>query len=391
MPKRHGVGRSARSAVARIEELVLASSGVDAFELVLAVSAARLFARARGDEPPCTRRELRATLARVRRAWPWLEPGADLDVPDPVLAQTGELLDRALADAAGEGLDAIFEALVTRVGKGEKGQFFTPRHVVDLAVGALALKAGERVVDPACGSGAVRAHARAHADVDTWGADVDARAVRVAKLLAIAGGASPDARVRADTLGDPRAWPKRIDVVATNPPFAGDVARDGFELARLVRRAERDAFFLERAIAMLRPGGRIAIVLPHGKVGAPAWAPLRRWLVDRARVFAVVSLPRETFLPHTAQRTVLLFAKKRAPGARAEPREKILFAASERAGKDAAGEPIARAGMRAEGGWRALDHDFSPIARRLARFFADEGFACWRARSSARSARSATS
>jgi type I restriction enzyme M protein len=235
--------------------------------------------------------------------------------------------------------------------------------VVDFAVRALGVKKGETVVDPACGSGAFLAHARAAAPrVKTWGADVDLRAVRVAKLLALATGADADARVRADALAENAPWPAKVDVIATNPPFAGDHARPGFELPCLVR-AERDVLFLERAVVRLRAGGRMAIVLPHGKVAGAAWAPLRRWLLERARVYAVVSLPKETFMPHTSQRTALVFAKKRPP---LGSRERVFFAVSERAGKDAAGEPILSGGV--------LDHDLDEIARKLERFLAVEGF-----------------
>jgi type I restriction enzyme M protein len=348
--KRHGEGKDARGAVARIEEIVLASSGADAFELVFALAAARLL--------PPDRRPIHARIEDARARWPWLHARAELDVPSAVLDEAVRLLDRALAEPG--GLDAVFEQLVTRVGKGEKGQFFTPRHVVDFAVRALRISGSETVVDPACGSGAFLAHARAHAPrANTWGADVDLRAVRVAKLLALATGADPEQRVRADALAEDAPWPKRIDVIATNPPFAGDYARDGFELAGLVR-AERDAFFLERSIARLRSGGRLAIVLPHGKVASPAWSPLRAWLVDRARVFAVVSLAKETFMPHTGQKTAIVFAKKRGP--RRVAREKVFFAVSERAGKDPAGAPTP------EG------HDLDEIAPKLARFLGAEGF-----------------
>jgi type I restriction enzyme M protein len=360
--------------VQRIEELVLASSGADAFEVVFALAAAQLFARRTGRPSPRDRRNAQAMLDRAAQAWRWLGAKPQIDVPDDVVAQALRVLERALAGDL-DALDAVFEQLVTRVGKGDKGQFFTPRHVVDLAVRALSLVDGERVVDPACGSGAFLAHARMHANVDTWGCDVDARAIRVAKLLAIATGADPDARVRSDALARGAAWPERIDVIATNPPFAGEVRLTGFELGRLLPRAERDAFFLERAVNQLRPGGRMGIVLPHGKIGAPAWAPLRTWLVARARVFAVVSLPRETFMPHTSQRTALLFAKKRAQGESTDRGEKVFLGTSERAGKDSAGDPIYRTGTPQGAGWRALDHDMDEIADRLVRFLDREGFA----------------
>ena len=401
MSKRHQVGSSPQSLVARIEEVVLASSGADAFELVFALAAARLAGgeRRRGGEVAAvaaasrSRSAVLAQIDRAARRWPGLEPARALDVSDEALGEVLGLLDqagvvpaelglegaraRARGDA-GEALDAVFEQLVTRVGKGEKGQFFTPRHVVEMAARALLLEAGERVVDPACGSGAFLVHARAQARVEAWGFDVDARAVRVARLIAVATGDDPARYVRADSLRRDAVVPARVDVILTNPPFAGAVTYPGYTLAATGRRVERDALFVERCMELLRPGGRIAIVLPHSKVAARAWAGLRRWLVERARVMAVVSLPRETFLPHTAQKTAIVFAKKRIDGEAPRAEERIFFAVSERAGKDAAGEPILRAGAPTGEGaatWRAIDHDLDDVEAQLTAFLRAEGFA----------------
>jgi type I restriction enzyme M protein len=387
MAKRHVVGTSQRSVVARIEEIVLASSGADAFELVFSLALARL-AGGRGS---------RAAIARglkdAAKRWPMVEAARDLEGPggsggadhgplgvsDDVLARVESLLDRAALAGDAEALDAVFEQLVTRVGKGEKGQFFTPRHVVDWIVSAAAPKRGERVLDPACGSGAFLAHARGRADVEAWGYDVDQRAVRVARLLAIASGGDPARIVRGDSLARGPETSREVDVITTNPPFAGDAAYEGFHLTSLGRRAERDALFVERCIELLRPGGRLAIVLPHNKVAARAWSVLRRWLVERAHVLAVVSLPRETFLPHTSQMAAVVFAKKRARAVRFEdapPGERTFFAVSERAGKDAAGEPVFRRGVaKGEGTWRELDHDLDAIGGALAEHLEREGFA----------------
>ncbi|MGO8991888.1 MAG: class I SAM-dependent DNA methyltransferase [Polyangiaceae bacterium] len=380
MPKRHSVRGSQRSVVARIEEIVLASSGADAFELVFSLIAARL-GGAKLEKGG--RAAIAKGLGVAARRWPGLDASASLDVPDDVLAAVGALLGRAALDGDAEGLDAVFEQLVTRVGKGDKGQFFTPRHVVDWIVRSLSLARGEKVIDPACGSGGFLVHARAQARVQTWGVDVDGRAVRVARLIAAASGDDPRRIARADSLqreggqkdGD-------ADVVVTNPPFAGDVAYEGYTLAKLGRRAERDALFVERCIELLRPGGRLAIVLPHNKVAAHAWSGLRRWLVEHARVFAVVSLPRETFLPHTSQKAVVVLAKRREGNGSSPSRstvggERVFFAVSERAGKDAAGEPIFRMGARVQG-WRAMDHDLDAITAPLATFLRAEGFAAAR-------------
>jgi type I restriction enzyme M protein len=386
MSRRHGAGTSSWSVFARIEEIVLATSGADAFELVFSLAVARLHARRLGrplGQGASVRRGVDKLLREASRAWPGLDASRTLDVPDDVLESTLALLDRAVLEGDAEGLDSLFEQLVTRVGKGHKGQFFTPRHVVDFATRALALSDGERFVDPACGSGAFVACARASAGVEALGWDVDARAVRVAKLLAVATGADPSSITRRDSLRT-RDRAGRFDAIATNPPFAGAPDGAGYELASIGGRIERDALFLERCLGLLRPGGRLAILLPYGKVASPAWAPLRRWLVARARVLAVVSLPKETFLPHTSQRAALLFAKKRTAksrGATDAAGERVLMAVSDRAGRDAGGAPIflpvagEKKAPRPGRTWRDHDHDLGELERPLAAFLRREGFA----------------
>ena len=108
----------------------------------------------------------------------------------------------ALLDAGLEVLDGVLEYLVTREAKGAKGQFFTPRHVIDGCVRIIDPAPGETVLDPACGSGGFLVHALNHlrgrrpgldvaaiAGTSLWGCDFDGRAVQVARaLLLIAGG-----------------------------------------------------------------------------------------------------------------------------------------------------------------------------------------------------------
>lgn len=377
MPRRHSPGSSTTRVLAHVEEVILASSGEDAFELVLAVAAARLLepgarhARAgRGklqrDSGVTVGALDRSSIARVARAYRAL----DLRVPDAdpaLLARVDGLLDRVLpASRAGgelEALDAVFESLVSRVAKGHKGQFFTPRRVIASVVRVLRPRRRELVVDPACGSGAFLGQA-SRAGARTWGSDVDARAVRVARLFALASGRAAEDVVRADGL---RGRAPVADVVATNPPFAGRAPADGFEVAGLVRAPERDVLFLERSLDLLRPGGRLGIVLPYNKASGEAFEGIRRWLALRARVFAVVGLPRETFLPHTSQRTFVLFAKKRKKVLATAPDEEgIAFVVSERAGKDRAGVPVFRDGKP--------DDDLDDVEEALVPFLEREGF-----------------
>lgn len=361
MARRHRPGATATSVVAHIEDLVLATSGEDAFELVFGVAAARIV----GEKAATS-----AAIRKVARAHPELGVTLPRDAGDALVARVDALLARALegGDERLQALDAVFESLVPRVAKGDKGQYFTPRHVVDFVVTALAPRAREVVVDPACGSGAFLAHARAAAAVRTFGSDVDPRAVRVARLVALSQGRDPATIVRADGLRG-ESLPE-ASVVATNPPFAGRADAAGFEVADVVRTPERDVLFLERAVDLLRPGGRLGIVLPYNKAAGTAFAALRRWLVGRARIFAVVGLPRETFLPHTSQRTFVLFAKKRAAGDEPRDDERAMFVVSERAGKDTGGDPIAR-----RDGRPGLDHDLDDVLAALSPFLVAEGFA----------------
>lgn len=361
MPRRHRPGATATSVVSHIEEIVLATSGEDAFELVFGVAAAKVIGGAGATT---------ASIAKVARAHPELAIAMPRDPGGELLGRVDELLTRALAGGDGrlQGLDAIFESLVPRVAKGDKGQFFTPRHVVDFIVSALAPRPRETVVDPACGSGAFLAHARAAAKVRTFGSDIDPRALRVARLVALSQGRDPATLVRADGLRASAA--PTADVVATNPPFAGRADASGFEVASVVKNPERDVLFLERAIDLLRPGGRLGIVLPYNKAAGSSFSALRRWLVGRARVFAVVGLPRETFMPHTSQRTFVLLARRRASCEEPLGHERTMFVVSERAGKDAAGRLLAR-----PDGASGPHHDLDEVLAELGPFLASEGFA----------------
>jgi type I restriction enzyme M protein len=189
-----------------------------------------------------------------------------------------------------------------------------------------------------------------------------ARAMRVDSLR------RPKRRLPADpTLEDlMRAQDPKFrgfDVVLTNPPFAGDVGSeyaDAYELAR-GHRVERDVLFLERCVQLLRPQGRLAIVLPHNKVGAEQWAYLRAWLLERVAVVAVLGLGRNTFRPHTSQKACVVIGCKRPKPTRRYRDEEILFFISERDGKDHRG----RLAYALDG--ETIDHDLAqatPLVRR---------------------------
>jgi type I restriction enzyme M protein len=104
----------------------------------------------------------------------------------------------------------------------------------------------------------------------------------------------------------------------TNPPFAGTVTeRDILRLyklaernGRLVNKIGRHILFIERSLQFLRPGGRMAIVLPQGLLNNTNAEYIRRFIIDEARILAVVGLHVNTFKPHTGTKTSVLFLRK---------------------------------------------------------------------------------
>lgn len=364
MARRH-VARSGDwdSLALRLDEILSAAGGEDPFSEALKLLVGKLLHEQeqqpanRGAKPGFLPADagsrvaaLNALLSRARQRWPGiLATEAGTALSESGLSRCAELLaDWSLLSADLVALDAIFEHMVSRAAKGEKGQFFTPRHVVAEVVKMMQPRPQERVVDPACGSAGFLRHALKQAPGCTvFGFDLDARACQVARVMMAASGQAPGAIQRADSLcrrpshqallptveGLMRAQQPDFagfDLVLTNPPFAGDVGPEyaaDYALASS-RRVERDVLFIERCVQLLKPGGRLAIVLPHNKVGGKSWAFVRHWLLQQVRVAAVLSLGRNTFQPISTQ-----------PGPPA-PSEEVLFFISERDGKDERGRSV---------------------------------------------------
>jgi type I restriction enzyme M protein len=357
LAKRHELRAGDWHSVAlRLDEIISAHSGEDPFEEALKLLVAKL-AHERGEPGQGFLDDESRVLEQGNRllhqaaGHGLIEPGESLHLRAPELFRCAAVLRSVrLLDQDLVGLDAIFEFMVNKAAKGQKGQYFTPRHVVAEVVQMLQPTAHQSVADPACGSGGFLRHALLAAPgCRVWGFDQDARAVRVARVMLAATGKDGSQVMRTDSLAlDDDASIENLmrthapkfrgfDMILTNPPFAGDVGpMQGYELAR-GKRVERDVLFVERCVGLLRPGGRLAMVLPHNKLGGQAWTYLRKWLIERLRVVAVLGLGRNTFQPHTGQKACVLIGQKRARPTSLAPDEEILFFISERDGKDARG------------------------------------------------------
>ena len=264
-------------------------------------------------------------------------------------------------------IDEAFEYLINSDSKGEKGQYFTPRFVIDMCVEMLRPKKDEYLVDTASGSCGFPVHAmqfvwnnqitkenygneysqaqKEYAQEYLYAIDFDQRAVKVAKAIMLIAGDGKTHVVNANTL-DPSVWNNEVkailnnrlqkfkkleqneenkrsfsnfdfDVLMTNPPFAGDVTGSilaKYQLAhskeKLRNKMSRDILFIERNLNFLKPGGRMAIVLPQGVFNNTNMHYIREWLFNKARILAVVGLHSNTFKPHTGVKTSVLFLQK---------------------------------------------------------------------------------
>lgn len=407
----------AMSALAEFEQILLSNSGEDAFESAVKLLAAKLVDELNVDggcepafkyhtSPDETHRAIEALYSQALARWPQLDAGsADLGISPPHLARSiRPLLGWKLHGSNLSWLDATLERLVSRDSKGSLGQYFTPREITQLCVRALNPMPGDIVMDPACGSGgflfeAVDFSKKHHGGIPKClGIDFSPRSVKVAALLAAAAddsaitiskansidgrayqSSSPDewksfllqekcsATKRASMWG---AWNKLgCNVLLTNPPFAGDIddadLLDAYEAQQIQngkRVVSREHLFLERAVDLLLPGGRLAIVVPQGILSNSTSAYLRDWLSKKCRILAVIGLHQHAFMPYTGVKTAVLFIEK--PRAReVQPKDyPVLFMISRKSGKDSSGR-------------HAGQHDYSEILDTLMSFFRDQGHA----------------
>ena len=300
-------------------------------------------------------------------------------------------------------VDEAFEYLVSKSAKGEKGQYFTPRHVIDMCVKMLNPQPGEYMIDTAAGScgfpvhtvfkltGTLFTNAEIPAEdkehvLKVFGIDFDEKTVRVARTLNLIAGDGETNVLHLNTLdyerwddsternsrwvrtygdGFDRLKDLRIeqgenklfgfDILMANPPFAGDIKESRIlhqynltfkQNGKAHTKVGRDILFIERNLDFLKPGGRMAIVLPQGRFNNTSDKYVREFIAERARILAIVSLHGNTFKPHTGTKTSVLFVQKwnddptAGPLCRKVDNYSVFLAVSEKGGKDNSGDYV---------------------------------------------------
>jgi len=335
----------------------------------------------------------------AKKKWPGVfsdESKIDLS-PSHLSICVSSLQDVKLFNSNLQVIDEAFEYLVSKSAKGEKGQYFTPRHVIDMCVKMLNPQRGEYMIDPASGSCGFTVHtifqitghlfenteisAEEKDDVlKVFGIDFDEKVVRVARTLNLIAGDGETNVLHLNTLDYDR-WHEKVnnpdwrdtygagfrrleslkvernsnkeflfDILMANPPFAGDIKESniihkydlGFNAKKKPKsKVGRDILFIERNLDFLKPGGRLAIVLPQGRFNNTSDKDIREFITGKARILAVVGLHGNTFKPHTGTKTSVLFLQKwddkLCPKKDDYP---IFFAVSDKSGKDNSGDYV---------------------------------------------------
>jgi len=264
----------------------------------------------------------------------------------------GELQNYCIMDADRDAIGDAFEVFIGPALRGSEGQFFTPRNVVEMMVKIVDPQPGEKIIDPACGSGGflimalshVWAELRNEAKRKSWserqlikremevatdcfrGIDKDSFLSKVCKAYMALVGDGRGGVFCQNTLEPFSSWPEPMqqkikpgtfDVVMTNPPFGKKIVVKGepilsqydlgYKWARKKETKELEKtttlhddqppqiLFLERCLQLLKPGGRLGIVLPEAVFGMPTYEYVVSWLKHRSKIRGIVQMPEALF------------------------------------------------------------------------------------------------
>lgn len=217
---------------------------------------------------------------------------------------------------------------------GNSGEFYTPRAVTRFMVEMINPLLGEKVMDPACGTGGFLActldHIKASGVVNTpeesqtlqkqmYGVEKKQLPHLLCTTNMLLHGIEVPSQIRHNnTLARPlRDWgPRdRVKVVIANPPFGG-MEEDGIEtnFPAATRTRETADLFLQLIIHILEINGRAAIVLPDGTLfGEGVKTKIKEKLLTKCNLHTIVRLPNSVFAPYTSIKTNILFFEKGTP------------------------------------------------------------------------------
>ena len=230
-------------------------------------------------------------------------------------------------------LSSLYEDKIKNMGNAGRngGEYYTPRPLIKSIVQVINPKIGETVYDGAVGSAGFLCEAYAHMrgskelsaaefeqlQRDTlFGKEKKSLAYVIGAMNMILHGIEAPNIVHTNTLAENIAdiqQKDRVDVILANPPFGGK-ERAEIQQNFPIKTSETAYLFLQHFIKMLKVGGRCGVVIKNTFLsnGDNASVAMRKQLLEECNLFAVLDMPRGTFIG-AGVKTVVLFFEKGAP------------------------------------------------------------------------------
>ncbi len=247
-------------------------------------------------------------------------------------------------DLLGAAYEYLIKYFADSAGK-KGGEFYTPAEVVRLLVQITKPQAGHSVYDPTVGSGGflIQSHQYVEEqgqdanDLALYGQDSNGTVWSICNMNMILHNITRFTIENGDTLEDPLILEggriRQFDRVLANPPFSQNYSRANVKFASRFREwcpetgKKADLMFVQHMLASLKPGGRMATVMPHGVLFRGGKEKLiRELLLDDDCIEAIISLPPGLFYG-TGIPACVLVCNKQKPD---ELRDKILFINADR-------------------------------------------------------------
>jgi type I restriction enzyme M protein len=265
--------------------------------------------------------------------------GAVFMIPTPrLLGQVVDMLDEINMDDRDTKGD-VYEYLLSRIASaGENGQFRTPRHIIKMMVEMVSPTPEDIIADPAAGTSgflvfageyirhhypkellkpAVQQHFQ---DQMFIGCEFDPTMIRIGAMnLILHGIDNPNLR-DVDALSEANSdFTEKATIVLANPPFRGSLDRESVDLKilNIVDSKKTELLFLGLILKGLKVGGRAAVIVPDGVLfgSGKAHLQLRKELVDKQKLQAIISMPSGVFKPYAGVSTaVILFTRTDSGG-----------------------------------------------------------------------------
>jgi type I restriction enzyme M protein len=280
-------------------------------------------------------------------------------IPKPSLLKEAissidEIYDEMEKDANEKGQDFqdiqgdVYEMLLSEIASaGKNGQFRTPRHIIKLLVDLVNPQLGQKIADPACGTGGFLLGAyqymitaldkekdQREPDEDgfirnsksallteevkeilgksLYGYDIDSTMVRLGLMNLMMHGIDNPQIDYKDTLSKSYHEISEYDVVLANPPFTGNIDKGDIHEELQLKTTKTELLFVERIFNMLKMGGTAGIVVPQGVLfgTSRAFVEARKLMIEQSELKAVVTAPSGVFKPYAGVSTALLIFTK---------------------------------------------------------------------------------